>query len=267
MVSATQETAKLLKGQLCDLEDMIVYKTAEANKLRCVLTEKETALCFENKRLIEKQQQNSTSNRIVKALTAECQDREMELLALRKAAPERLARAEKCKDAVCQDLITLSAKGANWKNKVEQSIKMLNELKISSEAEMSCARSVLGETISNRDLLIEQQFDKSSLLEETIANNRRLVADVKTVVDRKVGVVAEVERLEQKLGCDRLALVVQRTKCDADAVLHEDDMTVKWHTLTSIENEVVALRQACQDRDSAISDVKRKLDASCTIAW
>lgn len=265
MVSATQETAKLLKQQLCDLEDMIVRKTAEANKLRYVLTDQEAALCFKNKSLIETQQQNSTSNQIVKALTAECRDREMELLALRKAAPERLAQAEKCTDVVCQDLVTLSAKEANWKNKVEQFIKMLNELKVSSEVEMCCTRSVLGETISNRDLLIELQLDKSNQLEETIANNRRLVADVKTVIDRKVGLVAEVERLEQRLGCDRLALVVQRTKCDADAVLHEDDMTVKWHTLMSIENEVVALRQACQDRDSAISDVKRKLDASCSI--
>lgn len=265
MVSATQETAKCLKRQLCDLEDMIVCKTAEANKLRCVLTDKEAELCFENERLIETQQQNCTSNRNVKALTAECQDREVELVALRKAAPERLARAEKCSDVVCQDLATVSAKAANWKNKVEQSIKMLDELKVSSEAEMCCARSVLGETIRNRDLLIEQQCNTSCQLEETIANNRRLVADVKTVVDRKAGLVAEVERLEQKLGCDRLALVVQRTKCDADAVLHEDDMTVKWHTLASVENEVVALRQACQDRDSAISDVKRKLDANCSI--
>jgi len=244
---------------------MIVCTTAEANKLRCVLTDKEAALSCENKRLMETQQQNCTSNRIVKALMAECQDREVELVALRKAAPERLARAEKCADIVCQDLATVSAKAANWKNKVEQYIKMLNELKVSSEAEMCCARSVLGETISNRDLLIKQQLDTSNQLEETIAKNRRLVDDVKTVVDRKFGLVAEVERLEQKLGCDRLALVVQRTKCDADAVLHEDDMTVKWHTLASIENEVVALRQACQDRDSAISDVKRKLDASCSI--
>lgn len=264
MVSVTQETAKLLKRQLCDLEDMIVCKTAEANKLRCILTDKEAALHFENKRLIETQQQNSTCNRIVKALAADCQNREAELVALRKEAPERLARAEQCADVVCQDLATVSTKAANWKNEAEQSINILNEMKASSEADICYARSMLGETIIDRDLLIKQQLDTSSHLEETISKNLRLAADAKTVVDRKAGLVADVEQLEQRLGCDRLALVVQRTKCDADAVMHEDDMTVKWHTLASIENEVVVLRQACQDRESAISDVKRKLDASCS---
>lgn len=260
-----QETAKVLKRQLCDMEDMIGCKTAEEKKLRSILTDKEAALNFENKRLIEQQHQNYASNQIVKSLTAECQDREAELVALKKAALEQLTRTEQCGVIVCQDLATVSAKAANWKNKVEQSTKMFNELKTSSEAEMCCVWSVLEETIRVRDQLTEQQLNISSLLEETIATNRRLMADVKTVVDRKTRLMTEIERLKQKRSCDRLALVVQRTKCNADAILHEDDMTVKWHTLMSIENEVVMLRQVCKDRESAISDVHRKLDASCSI--
>lgn len=260
-----QETAKLLKRQLCDMEDMIVCKRAEENKLRSILTDKEAASHFENKRLIEQQHQNDASKRIVKSLTAECQDREAELVALKKAALEQLTRTEQCGDIVCQDLAIVSAKSANWKNKVEQLTKMFDELKASSEAEMCFVWSVLEETIRVRDQLTDQQSNISSLLEETIATNRRLIADVKTVVDRKAGLVTEIERLKQKLSCDRLALVVQRTKCNADAILHEDDMTVKLHTLTSIENEVVVLKQVYKDRESAISEVHRQLDACCLI--
>jgi len=265
VISVTQETAKLLKRQLCAMEDMIVFKTTEAKKLHGILTDKEAALHFENKRLIEQQNQNNISNQIVKSLTAECQNREEELVALKKAALEQLTRTEQYAVDVCQDLDNVSAKVTNWKNKAEQLINVFNELKATSEAEMYGVWSVLEKTISIRDQFTEQQLDTSNQLEEIIAKNQELKGDVKIVVDRKAGLMTEIERLKQKLGYDRLALVVQQTKSNADTILHEDDMTVKWHTLTSIKNEVEVLRQACKDRESVISDVQRKLDAICSI--
>lgn len=260
-----QESAKMLKRKLYDLENVISCKTVEANKLRCVLNETETELQLNRKKLITIQQENSTTDQAVNVLTTKYQAREAELVTMRKVAPERLVQAEQCVDAVCQELATVNAKVAEWKCKAEQSIKMLSELKASSDLELGYDRTLLGELICERHRLVEQQLDKSNQLEKILACNCRLVADSKTVAERKASLSAEVECLEQSKCCDRLALILYQTTSDSEAVLHDDEMAIKFHTLTSVANEVEPLRRACQDRESAISDAKRHLDECCSV--
>lgn len=253
----------LLKRQLCNLEDVIASKAAETKNLRCILTDREADARCQNQKLINIQQQNADGDRAVEELTVECQNRKAELDALTKASQEQLIRIDQSMDATQQELANTTTNLAEWKTRGDKVTKMFSELRVDSEAEICCKRSVLMENGSERIRLTEQLLDTSSQFKCLVTQNSRLVADSKAVTELVANLIAEVERLEQRKFHDRLALEVQKTTFESETVLHDDVKIVKQRTLAAVNNEVDGLRRACEIREQAIGDAKLKLYNNC----
>jgi len=257
-----QECEISLKRHLCDLEDSIVCKTAEANMLRCVLNNKEAVAWSENQRLIKIQQHNAANDRTVEEMTSDYQVQKAELEGFMKAAKEQLTQVDQAAQAVHKELEHTKTTVAEWKVRAKKVTKEFSELKTTSEAELDCTRSVLSEQGIERIRLTENLLDTSSQLKCMVARNGRLEADARAINERVSMLVTEVEGLKQRKFHDYIALEVQRKKFDVEAMLHEDRKTIKRHTHTAVDNEVESLKRACKNREQTIGDAKRILENS-----
>lgn len=252
-----------LKQLQCDLDEAIVYNTAEKNKLRCILTNKEAAAWLENQKLIKIQQQNTFHDRIVEDMNADYQVRKSELEGLLKAAQEKLAQVDQVMEVVHKELADTCARKAEWKIMAEKVTKEFCKLRVTSGSELSCARSMLMEKDIEGVQLTEQLFNTSSQLKGVVIENCQLRADVKDTIKQSENMMAEVMRLKQRKFHDRISLDVQKSKFDDLTALHEDINIIKQHKLTVVNNEMDALKQACENRKQAIRDSKQKLEDNC----
>jgi len=224
------------------------------------LTNKEAASWLENQTLIKMQQQNTVHDRAAEEIITEYRARKLELEGFIKAAQEQLTRDDQALKAAHEEMVDTSSTVAEWKIRAEKVTKAFYELKVTYEAEICCAQSVLTEHERERVQLTKQLLDTSSKLNCMVIRNRHLKADVKAMIERSENMVVKIERLEQRKFHDRIGLDVQRTKFDDKTMLQEEIKIIKWHKLAAVKNEVDALKWACESRKQVIEDAKRKLD-------
>ncbi|CAI6353364.1 unnamed protein product [Macrosiphum euphorbiae] len=210
-INKEKECVKSLQRQQDDLESAICCKTTEAQKLRGALTDKEAMVQCKGNQLTELQRLNATSDRCLQELTTEFREREAELEAHRKAAPEKLARGDQCLDMVRRELADACAAAAGWKTKSQNAANVHCELKATQKSEQCRAKAILVELGEERCRLAEQLTETLLQLKCAVAENCQLTADAKVLAERLACLLAEIDRLTKHKFSDRLSPMAQCT--------------------------------------------------------
>lgn len=196
-----------------------------------------------NKELIEMQRRSDEMDRNIKELKTQCQQRKLELMALRESGRKWLAKANQNADVVAAKLAAESTTVADWKCKREQLETACLQLKAVGDKERGCTRAALKALRDESDKLNNQLADLSCEMTAVVTDNKQLVIASKKEADRLDCLMVQMDRMEERKCHERLILSIQRHKRDAELTLLKNEKSVKDNKLLLAENEVEELKR------------------------
>lgn len=232
----------------------------EVDKLCCKSADVEKTICGENIKLQQIQRRNAEYDQTIKELTTVCREQEAKLSGLKETGPVKLTEANQSTETADIELADLCAMASDWKAKCEHAEEEHRELQANFCEEMSQAKTLLNNLGRDHDRLTSQLSETSSRLAAALCDNKKLLACVKTKATQLEVLKTERDRLKQLAYQNRSLRAVQQAKIDVETKLIEDQKTINHLRLVAIDNEVVALKQASNQREQMIKNARNELN-------
>lgn len=242
-------------------------KSADTQTLRRDLAEAEAAVQLKSEQLQELRCRNVEWDRTLRDTVDECQKQEAELAALRVDGPEQLDRAERSAAAVCAELVAARTMTTELTAKREHVAAEHRRMKAAIDAETCGMLSAVDALVDERDRLATQLSDAEDRLQVAEKEKQQLAAKAEAGARRLTCLKAEMDRLEEHGNHGRLMMTMQRTKCETEMALLEQEHAVKAHKLVLAENEVDELRRKGEHHDQATKMADNHTSKRCRVKW